>query len=39
MVPVSLTLNSASTAINNIGYQLFFGVWAGSFYLDDVSVQ
>ena len=36
---VSLTLNSASTAINNIGYQLFFGVWAGSFYFDDVSVQ
>jgi len=36
---VSMTLNSASTAINNLGFQLWFNAWSGSFYFDDVSIQ
>jgi hypothetical protein len=36
---MSMVLNSASTDIANIGFQCYFGVWSGSLYFDDVSVQ
>jgi len=36
---MSMTLNSASTDIANIGFQCYFNAWSGSLYFDDVSVK